>query len=104
MAKNIIGNSTTKIFAESITVSTVPTANSDLVNKEYVDSVSDKKYTHNQLVTSDLWIINHNLGKHPSVTVIDSGGSNCIGEVSYTSENSLQISFSASFQGVAYLN
>ena len=65
----------------------------------------DPTYVHNQTSTSNTWTITHNLGTYPSVTAIDSGGSNVIGEVTYNSANQLTISFSGSgFQGKAYLN
>lgn len=61
-------------------------------------------YTHNQMQASDFWEINHNLGKHPAVTVVDSAGNAILGEVRYISENSLAVEFSAPFSGKAYLN
>jgi hypothetical protein len=64
----------------------------------------DLNYTHNQLVSSNVWTITHNLGKNPSVTVIDSGGTNVIGEVDYTSLNVVTLTFSAAFSGRAFLN
>ena len=42
-------------------------------------------YTHNQSSTSDTWVINHNLNRFPSVTVIDSGGTIVQGTVVYLS-------------------
>lgn len=65
---------------------------------------SDKSFIFNQNVASNLWEINHNLNKFPSVTIIDSGNNIVIGEVTYINENSLQISFTSPFSGSAYLN
>ena len=66
----------------------------------------DPTYVHNQTSTSNTWTITHNLGTYPSVTAIDSGGSNVVGEITYNSANQLTISFSGTsgFQGKAYLN
>lgn len=64
----------------------------------------DKTYIHRQNSASALWIITHNLNKYPSVTVLDSGGNLVVGEVEYASMNSLSLTFSAAFSGVAYLN
>ena len=64
----------------------------------------DKTYVHEQLVSSQFWNIQHNLGKHPSVTVIDSGGSVVFGDVEYVSMNEITISFGFPFGGTAYLN
>lgn len=67
----------------------------------------DKTYIHEQDTPSDTWQITHNLGKMPSVTVIDSGGSVCIGAVTYDSSdpmNKLTVEFTCSFSGKAILN
>lgn len=61
-------------------------------------------YIHNQLLASSEWIIRHNLNKYPNVTVVDSGGSVVLGEISYISENEIKISFQGAFSGKAYLN
>ena len=50
------------------------------------------------------WTIEHNLNRYPSVTVVDSAGSVCVGEVLYLDENTVKCLFSAPFSGVAYLN
>lgn len=70
------------------------------------DSISggDKHYEHNQRTASAVWNIVHNLRKHPTVSVVDSGGSVVIGEVDYINENSLTITFTAPFAGKAYCN
>ena len=61
-------------------------------------------YTHAQGVPSADWSIVHNLGRHPSVTVVDSAGSTVIGDVEYLSNNAIAIHFNAAFGGNAYLN
>lgn len=66
--------------------------------------ISDKNFVFNQNVASALWVINHNLNKFPSVSVVDSGNNIVIGEVIYIDENNLRIAFSSSFSGSAYLN
>lgn len=64
----------------------------------------DQHYHHVQSTPSATWTITHNLGKRPSVTVVDSGGNEWITSVEHLSENSLTIRFSAPFSGNAYLN
>lgn len=64
----------------------------------------DAYYRHNQGVASDTWVITHNLGKRPSVSIRDSAGSDVEGTVSYSSDNELTISFTSVFSGEAYLN
>ena len=61
-------------------------------------------YTHTQSSSSDTWAITHNLGRFPSVEVVDSAGSVVIGDIRYIDENNITINFSAPFTGKAYLN
>lgn len=74
------------------------------LTSESLGIIGDKNFVFNQNVASDLWEINHNLNKFPSVTVVDSGNNIVIGEVTYINENSLQIIFTSPFSGSAYLN
>ena len=64
----------------------------------------DKTYVHTQSVASNTWSITHNLGKFPSVSVVDSAENLVLGDITYTNNNSLTISFSATFSGKAYIN
>lgn len=64
----------------------------------------DKTYIHKQVIASNTWEITHNLYKYPSVSVVDTGGNVVIGDVEYTSLNTLAITFTAPFSGTAYLN
>lgn len=48
--------------------------------------------------------INHNLEKNPSVTVIDTAGSEILGDIEYVDQNTLTLIFSAAVRGTAYLN
>lgn len=74
------------------------------LTSESLGIIGDKNFVFSQNVASDLWEINHNLNKFPSVTVVDSGNNIVIGEVTYINENSLQIIFTSPFSGSAYLN
>lgn len=64
----------------------------------------DLTYTHTQLQPAEVWTIEHNLGKHPSVTVADSAGSVVMGDVEYLDRNTVQVTFMAAFAGTAHLN
>jgi hypothetical protein len=75
-----------------------------LITAETDARIANESYTHQQAVSASTWNITHNLGRKPSVTVIDSGGSECEGLITYTNSNSLTIVFSAAFSGEAYLN
>lgn len=61
-------------------------------------------HVHTQTLASAQWNITHNLGKNPSVSIVDSAEEEVIGEVQHTDVNSLIIRFSAAFSGKAYLN
>jgi hypothetical protein len=61
-------------------------------------------FTYEQLVAAYMWDIVHNLNRYPSVTVIDSGGSEIIPEVQYTNENEIKLYFANRTSGKAYLN
>lgn len=65
---------------------------------------TDKNYTHHQDLASDTWVIEHNMGKCPSVTVVDSAGEQVIADVQYISLNKVVVNFMGAFAGVAYLN
>ena len=64
----------------------------------------DLTYTHTQLQPAEVWTIQHNLGKHPSVTVADSAGSVVMGDVEYLDRNTVRVTFMAAFAGTAHLN
>ena len=60
--------------------------------------------TYVQGVPSTSWSIEHNLGKFPSITVIDSAGTVVTGQYTYNDINNVTLTFSAPFAGTAYLN
>lgn len=64
----------------------------------------DKHFEFTQDTPSDTWIIDHNLGKDPSVTVVDSAGNVVEGDCEYVNTNKVILSFSNAFSGKAYLN
>lgn len=64
----------------------------------------DLNYVYLQTAPSATWSITHNLGKFPSVSIVDSAGTLYLSDVKYIDENSLTITFNAAFAGKAYLN
>lgn len=64
----------------------------------------DANYVHEQAAASASWLVQHNLAKYPSVSVVDSAGDECEGEVRYLTSNQLRISFSGAFSGRAFIN
>lgn len=67
-------------------------------------SSGDKTYRHVQGSAASVWNVTHNLAKRPSVTVVDSGGSEVEGDIIHISDNQTQLLFSAAFSGEAYFN
>lgn len=61
-------------------------------------------YVHSQGTVAASWIVVHNLGFFPNVTVIDSSGATCEGDVAHIDSNTLTIQFSGGFTGTAYLS
>ena len=73
--------------------------------EEQLDSLGvDKHYIHNQIKSSNVWTIQHNLDKYPSVIIVDSSNNAVIGDIVFIDKNSLIVSFMAEFSGKAYLN
>jgi hypothetical protein len=66
-------------------------------------SAGDVAYTHTQAVSSATWTINHNLGFNPVAVVLDSGGTQCEGSITYPTVNQMVITFTGAFTGVAYI-
>lgn len=64
----------------------------------------DLNFTYVQGVASTTWNIQHNLGKFPSITVIDTANTVVTGEYTYNDINNVTLTFSAAFAGTAYLN
>ena len=61
-------------------------------------------FVFTQGVPATVWNIQHNLGKFPSITVIDNADTVVTGEYTYIDNNNVTLTFSAGFAGKAYLN
>lgn len=64
----------------------------------------DKNFVFTQSVPAAVWVINHPLDKHPSVTIEDSSHRQVFGDVVYNSVAQITVTFSAAFSGTAVLN
>ena len=64
----------------------------------------DLNFVFTQMSALSTWHIVHSLGKFPDVVVIDSAGTNVIGQIDYIDVNTVDLIFSAPFGGTAYLN
>lgn len=77
---------------------------SHLATKEELEKAADKHFVFEQGVASDTWSIEHNLNKYPSVTLVDSAGTQFQGSVEYTDENNCIVYMNGATKGKAYLN
>jgi hypothetical protein len=68
------------------------------------EATGDKKYEHEQSSAAATWTIDHNLGKKPAVSVVDSLDNVVICEVEYTSLNQVVLRFDSTYSGKAYFN
>jgi|SRR3712207_2203191 len=75
-----------------------------LEKTESLTEIIDKNYVHDQIQSSTVWAIQHNLNKYPSVSVVDSGKNEVVGDINYIDKNNLVINFSHAFSGKAFLN
>lgn len=64
----------------------------------------DKFFTFTQTTPAQEWVIQHNLDKFPSVTIVDSAGSVVIGDITYIDKDNVKLTFKGAFSGKAYLN
>lgn len=88
-----------------------------LIHREYPDQhpisaitglqeVLDKlwTFTYEQATASDVWEIQHNLGRNPSVVIVDSAGNVFYPAVQYIDENNIVVTMNGATTGKAYLN
>lgn len=67
-------------------------------------SKTTKQYIHTQIASSNEWLVEHNLGKMPKVTIVDSAGTVVYGEIRYINDNIIIIRFTDAFSGTAVIN
>lgn len=65
---------------------------------------NDKYFVFEQASSSREWIINHNLNKKASVTVVDEYDRVVTPAVEYVNDNKIILRFNFAFKGKAYLN
>jgi hypothetical protein len=61
-------------------------------------------YTFTQGTPAATWNVAHSLGRFPSVTVVDTGGTVVIPNVTYVDANNVTVVFGSATTGKAYLN
>jgi hypothetical protein len=60
------------------------------------------RYTHHQNVPNSTWIVNHNLGYKPHITVLGPGGTTLICDIVHTNVNQAVLLFRLPTLGTAY--
>ncbi len=110
--KIIIDSGQTGVFIEPLaTINTeasmscpvIPTNVCTIIDLESI-LCNTGTYIHTQDVPLAVWVITHNLGSYPSVTVVDDLNHVVVGDISYNNSNTLTITFTSAFAGYAYLN
>lgn len=66
--------------------------------------VTDDTYIYEQGIASDTWVINHNLNKFPSITLVDSAGTQFEAKREYNDMNTVTVYLNGASTGKAYLN
>jgi hypothetical protein len=66
--------------------------------------IQSANYVHTQGTASNSWVVNHNLGKYCSVTIVDNNDDVVIGEIHYNSVDRVTLTFTAAFSGKAFFN
>lgn len=100
------------IVVETATKDHDKLSNRDLPDQHPIDAITGLReilndlwtFTYEQASPSDTWVIDHNLGRHPSVTIVDSSGNVFTPAVSYPTENQCVVEFNGATTGKAYLN
>lgn len=112
------GNQEQNIGAEMGIVNATSDNYNDLANKPAINNVElvgnkspkelditeDKSYVHYQRIASKVWNVKHDMGKFPSVSIIDSANTVVVGEIQYIDENTVTITFTSGFSGKAICN
>lgn len=61
-------------------------------------------FIHDQIASDSRWVVEHDLDKYPSVTIVDTAGTVIVGQINYISKSEIELIFTSAFSGKAYLN
>lgn len=64
----------------------------------------DKNYVHVQSVAATTWVIDHNLGKYPAISLKDNAGNMFTADVNHISTNQAEVYLLQAEAGVAFAN
>lgn len=82
-----------------------------VLNKYYTMSLSNKGQSDKNFVSNDITfsagigqIVNHNLGKRPTVVLVDSAGTEVVADIQHNSSTQITVTTTSSFTGRIYAN
>lgn len=82
-----------------------------VLNKYYTMSLSNKGQSDKNFVSNDITfsagvgqVINHNLGKRPTVVLVDSAGTEVVADIQHNSTTQITVTTTSSFTGRIYAN
>ena len=79
--------------------------NIHLAGDKGADGTPGGSYVHTQSSASSTWTVTHDLGYYPGgISVIDSGETIVVGDITHTSISQFTVSFSTSFSGKVYVS
>jgi hypothetical protein len=99
---NVVNAGTTSAAVLNFTLSSGPVG--PVGPKGDKGDTAAASYVHQQNTPAATWNIQHNLDFFPAVTVVDSGGNDVVGSISYTNRDNLVVTFGVPFGGKAYLS
>ena len=67
------------------------------------ENIYTRRHIFEQGQAAATWVVTHELGGKPSVTIVDSADTHVFGELTYNSNSQITVTFSAAFSGKAYL-
>lgn len=120
MAKKVINANQEVLGTQKIT--NVPNTAGDIVNIDAQGNITKRtaaetltdigaapsSHIHNfvfeQVTPAQVWSITHNLGKYPSVIVVDSAKTVVLGQIDFVDVNNVTLNFNSEFTGFAYFN
>lgn len=86
-----------------------PTLPNEAVTKNYVDTklvslAKDANFVYHSEIPQKVWSVLHNLGKYCSIIVVDDNKNVIYPDITYVSENEIQVSATSELTGYAFCN
>lgn len=92
------------VFGEGFTISPIVGGGTKIEYNPGIIPGGDKSFTYIQSIPENTWLINHQLNKRPSISIVDSSEESVEGLVTYIDNNNVRIDFIGAFSGKAYIN